>query len=478
MGIFDWFFGKKKTISKSTFEEKKEDLKPEPTMEEKTKILKISILNSRNEKMNYLEREEINPKTDMGFDHLYLYQGKLFNGVLEIDLIGRRENGDIHHRVYKDGYYIRNERYLKDKLVYEHDLIISEEDSNKKNVIKYKNCLEREWYDNGQLKYEKTYLNGLINGQCKEWYNNGQLKFQGIQKLPEIESYGRLDNRGECKWWFENGSIKREETWEDEIQISNTTYFDNEKIESKNDGNIKQTFFKSGNLKSETKSILEGYTTFTNENTRLFDSKIEQKIWNEDGNLTLFGRKYGLNGEYILTEEWYDSLKIKSVSLLKISESYLSSVMKWDKDGVEIIKRTRLIIIRIENTLEDRESQYVKEVSFFIELQGTEDNFEDFEDCDWEQIDRDDLCDLRTSYDGVPLKDEEDLEFIDVESQDFYELGEFKSVLLDDIKGYGEELQEIISKRVINDLENHKKRMTPEENPLKQELLEYLRTQM
>ena len=85
---------------------------------------------------------------------------------------------------------------------------------------------------------------------------------------------------------------------------------------------------------------------------------------------------------------------------------------------------------------------------------------------------------MRTSYDGVPLKDEEDLEFIDVESQDFYELGEFKSVLLDDIKGYGEELQEIISKRVINDLENHKKRMTPEENPLKQELLEYLRTQM
>ena len=26
MGIFDWFFGKKKTTSESTFEEKKEDL--------------------------------------------------------------------------------------------------------------------------------------------------------------------------------------------------------------------------------------------------------------------------------------------------------------------------------------------------------------------------------------------------------------------------------------------------------------------
>ena len=441
-----------------------------------TRIIKLDRLNSRNEKINNLEREEISPKTDTGFDHLYLYQGKLFNGVLEIDVFrGERKNGDIHHRIYKDGYYIRNERYLKDKLVYEHDLITSEEDPNKKNVIKYKNCLEREWYDNGQLKYEKTHLNGLINGQCKEWYNDGQLKFQGIQKLPEIESYGRLDNRGECKWWFENGSIKREETWEDEKQISNTTYFDNGKLESKNDGNIKQTFFKSGNIKSETKSILEGYTTFTNEDTRLLDTKIERKIWNEDGNLTLFGRKYGLNGEYILTEEWYDSLKIKSVSLVKISDDN-NVVMKWDEDGVEIIKRTRLIIIRIENTLEDRESEYVKEVYFCIELQGTEDNFEDYEDCDWEQIDRNDFCDSSyTSYDGVPIEYEEDWEFIDVESEDFYELGEFKSVLLNDIDGYGEELQEIISKTAIKNLENHKKRMTPKENPLKQELLEYIR---
>ena len=41
MGIFDWFFGKKKTTSESTFEEKKEDLKPEPTME-KNWILKLN----------------------------------------------------------------------------------------------------------------------------------------------------------------------------------------------------------------------------------------------------------------------------------------------------------------------------------------------------------------------------------------------------------------------------------------------------
>ena len=66
---------------------------------------------------------------------------------------------------------------------------------------------------------------------------------------------------------------------------------DNGKLESKNDENIKP----------ETKSILEEYATFTNEYARLLDSEIEQKIWNEDGRLTLFGRKYELDGEYYIS---------------------------------------------------------------------------------------------------------------------------------------------------------------------------------
>ena len=66
---------------------------------------------------------------------------------------------------------------------------------------------------------------------------------------------------------------------------------DNGKLESKNDGNIKP----------ETKSIPEEYETFTNEYARLLDSETEQKIWNEDGRLTLFGRKYELDGEYYIS---------------------------------------------------------------------------------------------------------------------------------------------------------------------------------
>ena len=47
-------------------------------------------------------------------------------------------------------------------------------------------------------------------------------------------------------------------------------WHDNGKLESKNEENIKP----------ETKSMLEGYATFTNEYARLLDSETEQKIWN------------------------------------------------------------------------------------------------------------------------------------------------------------------------------------------------------
>ena len=71
--------------------------------------------------------------------------------------------------------------------------------------------------------------------------------------------------------------------------------YDNGNLESKNDGNIKP----------ETKSMLEGYETFTNEYAPLLDLETEQKIWNEDGRLTLFGRKYELDGEYYISTSWY-----------------------------------------------------------------------------------------------------------------------------------------------------------------------------
>ena len=37
----------------------------------------------------------------------------------------------------------------------------------------------KEYYNNGQLKFESEYLNGKIMGKRKEYYENGKLKFEG-----------------------------------------------------------------------------------------------------------------------------------------------------------------------------------------------------------------------------------------------------------------------------------------------------------
>jgi antitoxin component YwqK of YwqJK toxin-antitoxin module len=42
-----------------------------------------------------------------------------------------------------------------------------------------KNGKSKEYYDNGQLKFEGEYLDGKKNGKSKEYYDNGRLKFEG-----------------------------------------------------------------------------------------------------------------------------------------------------------------------------------------------------------------------------------------------------------------------------------------------------------
>ena len=36
----------------------------------------------------------------------------------------------------------------------------------------------KEYYENGQLKFDGGYLNGKRNGKGKEYYENSQLKFE------------------------------------------------------------------------------------------------------------------------------------------------------------------------------------------------------------------------------------------------------------------------------------------------------------
>ena len=58
------------------------------------------------------------------------------------------------------------------------------------------------WFENGQIKLEKKYKDGKIDGKWTWWYENGQIKLEANYKD------GTLD--GKWTWWFENGQIEKE----------------------------------------------------------------------------------------------------------------------------------------------------------------------------------------------------------------------------------------------------------------------------
>ena len=80
------------------------------------------------------------------------------------------------------------------------------ENGQLKYIHNYKNGeyhgLLKGYYIDGKLKYEFNYKNDKKDGLCKDYFENGQLKFEGNYKE------GKLD--GLCKDYFENGQLKFE----------------------------------------------------------------------------------------------------------------------------------------------------------------------------------------------------------------------------------------------------------------------------
>ena len=67
----------------------------------------------------------------------------------------------------------------------------------------------KEYYKNGELKFEGEFLNGLRNGKGKEYYENNKLKFEG-EYLNGKRWYGKEYNiNGTIS--FEINNEKREE---------------------------------------------------------------------------------------------------------------------------------------------------------------------------------------------------------------------------------------------------------------------------
>jgi antitoxin component YwqK of YwqJK toxin-antitoxin module len=109
-----------------------------------------------------------------------------------------------------------------------------------------KNGTFRTWYENGNKELEADYINDVPNGVFKKWYESGNLEIQLYNK-------NGLPN-GSSKAWFENGQLKIE-------------YY---MVDGKPSGIIK-VWYESGSRRSEA-MVKDGVKLYNN-------------CWDENGNL-------------------------------------------------------------------------------------------------------------------------------------------------------------------------------------------------
>ena len=102
----------------------------------------------------------------------------------------------------------------------------------------------KEYYDNGNLKFEGEYLNGQRNGKGKE-YRYDKLKFEG--------EYLNGQRNGKGKKYYDNGNLKFECEYLNGKEFIGNKYDENRNIEykyNKINGKGKE-YFNNGELKFE-----------------------------------------------------------------------------------------------------------------------------------------------------------------------------------------------------------------------------------
>jgi antitoxin component YwqK of YwqJK toxin-antitoxin module len=161
--------------------------------------------------------------------------------------------------------------------------------------IQYKNGICKEWYENGQIREETTYVDGKRHGMYKWWYENGQIRIE--------TTYVDGKRHGSYKWWYENGQIKIEITyvdgkrhgsykwWYENGQIKNEATY----VDKKMNG-VNKSWYPNGQMEMETTYVdnkLHGGYKWWYENgqigeeTTYVDGKRHggYKEWHENGQI-------------------------------------------------------------------------------------------------------------------------------------------------------------------------------------------------
>ncbi|MHC8949736.1 TonB family protein [Sphingobacterium hungaricum] len=82
-----------------------------------------------------------------------------------------------------------------------------------------KNGINQDFFKNGQVKEEETYVNGLLEGKTKKWYESGKIYF-------EIDYVKNLKD-GQLLVWYEDGKPKRIDTFKEDKLIEGKCFDEN-----------------------------------------------------------------------------------------------------------------------------------------------------------------------------------------------------------------------------------------------------------
>jgi len=109
-------------------------------------------------------------------------------------------------------------------------------------VKNIKSRLEKEYYDNGNLKSETPYLEGIKHGVVKEYYESGTLKsetsyanrllngpakkYDGNGKLTTLTPWVDGKITGVVKQYYPNGVVQSETFFSENYQVGNPTLYD------------------------------------------------------------------------------------------------------------------------------------------------------------------------------------------------------------------------------------------------------------
>lgn len=160
------------------------------------------------------------------------------------------------------------------------------------------------WHRNGHLFKQEFHRDGVLDGECKEWYDNGVLRRQCFAQNGKFE--------GEYKYWFyggtlsdlqvwKNGIIQSSKCWSVEGNLWKYDIYQNNSLETREwhfNGQLRrQIFYRNDKREGKWTNWYENGNLERREFYMNGEPEGEGVTWNEDGEI--YSRELWRNGEVI-----------------------------------------------------------------------------------------------------------------------------------------------------------------------------------